>query len=108
MVEDELKINELDYEEMEEISVHVDKRYGSIYVSLDPEDNVHEYSCKYRFTLDEDGTVRSAQIGDKSFDNKVIMGGLYGLEATIFKMWTRKAKLIIDKYETEFSNPEYS
>ena len=107
MVEQDLELNELDYDDMQEITVIVENRYGSTYVSIDPEEDVSEYSCKYRLTLDEDGTVRRAEIGDKSFDNKVIMGGLYGLDATIFKMWTRGSKLIIDKYETEFSNPEY-
>jgi hypothetical protein len=107
MVEDELELNELEYDSHKEITVHIEKRYGSTYVSFDPEADVSEWRCKYRLTLDEDGTVRRVEIGDTSFDNKVIMGGLVGLDATLFKMWTRKAKLIIDKYETIFSNPEY-
>lgn len=107
MVEQDLELNELSYEEMEEITVIVDSRYSSTYISIDPESDVSEYRCKYRLTLDEDGTVRRAQISETSFDNKVIMGGLYGFDATLFKMWTRGAKVEIDNYETEFSNPEY-
>lgn len=107
MVDEELELHELDYEAFEEITVHVETRYGTTYISFDPEEDVSEYRCKYRIALDETGTVIRVEIADTSFDNKVIMGGLYGLNAILFKMWTRKSKLIIDSYETEFSNPEY-
>ncbi|MDQ0091644.1 hypothetical protein J2T12_005084 [Paenibacillus anaericanus] len=108
MVEDDLKLDELDYEDYKEITVHVEQKYGNTYVYFDPEEDKSWHECKYMIALNEDGTVWRSEISDKKFDNRVIMGGLYGLEATMFKMWTRKAKLIIDKYETEFSNPEYS
>lgn len=107
MVEDDLELNDLSYEEVEEITVHVETRYGFTYIYMDPEEDKDKYRCKYMIALNEDGTVWRAEVNDKSFDNKVVMGGLYGVEATIFKMWTQKATLIIDEYETEFSNPEY-
>ena len=109
MVNDDLELNDLSYEEVEEITVHIEKSPygGTTYIYLDPEEDKSKYSCKYMVSLNEDGTVWRAEVKDKSFDNKVVMGGLYGVEATIFKMWTQKAKLVIDDYETEFSNPEY-
>jgi hypothetical protein len=110
MVEQDCEDNleDLGYEEYHEITVIVEDKYGSKYVYLDPsEDDVTWYQCKYQITLDDDGTVRRVEIGDKSFDNKVIMGGLYGFDATLFKMWTRKAKVVIDSYDTQFGNPEY-
>jgi hypothetical protein len=107
MVKDDDKLNELDYDEYKEVTVIVDKKYSSVYIYMDPEEDKDWYRCKYQVTMDEDGTVRHAEIGEKKFDNKVIMGGLYGLDKTLFQMWTRKAKLIIDDYETSFSNPEY-
>ncbi|MNP53817.1 hypothetical protein D3C76_1483250 [compost metagenome] len=108
MVEDDLKLNELDYEEIAEITVHVEEKYGTKYIYLDPEEDKSWHQCKYMIALSDDGTVSRAEIGDKKYDNRTLMGGIYGLDATIFKMWTRKAKLVIDDYETEFSNPEYS
>lgn len=108
MVNDECELNELSYDECKEITVHIDNSYSVTYVRFDPEPDKRMYECKYMIALNEDGTVWRAEIADKAFDNKVIMGGLYGLEATIFKMWTRKAKLVIDRYETEFTNPEYN
>ncbi|WP_059048704.1 hypothetical protein [Paenibacillus senegalimassiliensis] len=108
IVEQDCELNELDYEDYKEITVIIEDKYSSKYVYIDPEEDKSWHRCKYQIVLDEDATVRRAEIGDKSFDNKVIMGGLYGADATIFKMWTRKAKLIIDDYETSFTNPEYS
>ncbi|WP_078379140.1 hypothetical protein [Sutcliffiella halmapala] len=108
IVKDDCELNELSYDEYQEITVIVEDKYGSKYVYIDPEADKDWYACKYQITLDkEDSTVRRVEIGDKSFENKVIMGGLYGADATLFKMWTRKAKLVIDRYETSFTNPEY-
>lgn len=107
MVEEDDKLNELDYDEYKEVTVIVENKYGTTYVYMDPEADVSWYRCKYQITLDDDKTVRNVEIGDKKFDTKVIMGGLYGLDAELFRMWTRKAELVIDDYETEFRNPEY-
>lgn len=85
----------------------VEDKHGLKYIYIDTEQDVKWYQCKYKIVLDKDLTVSRAEIGDKSFDNKVIMGGLYGADATIFKMWTRKSKLVIDSYDTSFTNPEY-
>lgn len=107
MVEDDLELNELSYEEVSEITVIVEEKYGNIYIYLDPEEDVSMYQCRYMIVIEMDGTIWRAECKNKSFDNSVIMGGLYGVERTIFTMWTRKAKLIIDDYETSFGNPEY-
>lgn len=107
IVKQDCELNELDCEDYKEITVIVENKYGSKYIYIDPEEDKNWYSCKYQLVLDDDMTVRRAEIGEKSFDNKVIMGGLFGADETIFKMWTRKSKLIIDDYETSFSNPEY-
>lgn len=107
IVEQDCELNELDYEDCKEITVIVEDKYGSKYIYIDPEEDQDWYRCKYRITLDDDMSVSRAEIGDKSFDNKVILGGLYGADGTIFKMWARGAKLVIDDYETEFSNPDY-
>ncbi|MEK4328935.1 hypothetical protein MKX70_24150 [Paenibacillus sp. FSL R7-0312] len=107
MVEDELKLEELSYEEVEQITVIVEEKYGTKYVYMDPKEDVEWYQCKYKISLEKDMTISRAEVADKNFDNRVIMGGMYGLDATLFKMWSQKAKLILDDYETEFGNPEY-
>lgn len=107
IVEQDCELDELDYDDRKEITVIVEDKYGLKHIYIDTEEDVKWYQCKYEIVLDKDLTVSRAEIGDKSFDNKVIMGGLYGADATIFKMWTRKSKLVIDSYDTSFTNPEY-
>jgi hypothetical protein len=109
MVEQDCKdLDDLGYEEYKYITVNVEQKYGSTYIYLDPEDeHVSSYRCKYKIVLNEDGTVWYTEIGDRKFDNKFIMGALYGFDAILFKLFTRKSKVIIDDYETSFTNPEY-
>lgn len=108
MVEDECKLNELDYEEVQEITVHADPdRSVLTFIYFDPEPGKSNYRCKYRLVLDKEGCINSIQISDKAFDQKTIMGGLHGLEATLFKLYTHGTKVVMDDYETDFSNPEY-
>lgn len=106
LVEAELDLEELDFDEYREITVIVQNKWGNTFVYLDPEEGKEWYRCKYSITLDENNEVQRVSIGDTSFDNKLIMGGLYGLEKLLFQMWTRRAKLVIDEYETVFRNGE--
>lgn len=105
----EKQIEELDYDEVAEVTVIV-KDNDSIlkHIYINPEEDKAWYRCKYKISLDaKDNTVLSVLIGDQEFDNKTIMGGLYGPDQMLFKMWTRQSKLIIDDYETVFYNLEY-
>lgn len=107
MANEDDKLNELDYDEYKEITVIVEKKYSSQYIYMDPEEDTDWYQCKYQIVLDDDNTVRRVEIGGKHFDNKVIMGGLYGLDKVLFQMWTRHSELIVDSYDTSFTNPEH-
>lgn len=80
------------------ISLHVDRRSSLTFISFDEASDVSNYSCKYRLTVDnDDGYVSSVRIDNREFDNKVIMGGLHGLEAILFKLFANGSKLIIDE-----------
>lgn len=107
MVEDEVELNDLEYEDVKEITVHADINKTLSFIYFDPEPDTSNYRCKYRMTLDKEGCVTSVQIADTTFDQKTIMGGLYGLNRTLFKLYTHGTKVIMDDYETEFTNPEY-
>ncbi|MCC5465564.1 hypothetical protein [Pelosinus baikalensis] len=82
----------------EEISFHIDSdRRILTFISFDEEDGQSEYECKYRLSVSKDGKVTSVKIGNKELKNSVIMGGLYGLDETLFKIYASGAKLIIDE-----------
>ena len=107
MVEDDLELNELGYDEVSEITVIVEEKYGSTYIYLDPEEDKSWHQCKYMISIEKDGTIWRAETGGKKHDNRTIMDEIYGLDATIYKMWTSKSKLSIEDYETKFRSPDY-
>lgn len=117
---EEVDKDEIDYEDYHEMTMHIDDSFSlSKIVSLDPEPNKREYDCRYRFWVDnKTGKVSNIEIKDgrysskkeiREFDARAIMRGFHGLEETLFKMYARGSKLIIDEDEcmVEVTNPEY-
>ncbi|WIW70632.1 hypothetical protein [Anaerosinus gibii] len=82
-----------------EMSFHCSDPNGIlIFICFDPKEDVEEYRCKYRLTVNKEGIVTSVRIRDCEFNNRTIMGGLYGVEATLFKLYTTGAKLVLDDH----------
>lgn len=78
-----------------EISFHIDK--GALtFISFDKDSGKGHYACDYNLTIDENGTMTRADIDGKKLDNRLIMGGLYGLDKTLFKIYSTGAKVVID------------
>ncbi|EGA6437417.1 hypothetical protein H5505_002326 [Listeria monocytogenes] len=108
-------VEALDYEEYREMSLHVEKTYSSYFIHMDAEEDMNEYGCKYTLHISESGELYSVRINDQdedmvnNFDAKEVMGGLHGLTETLFKIYTSKAKIIIDESncKLERTNPEY-
>lgn len=71
------------------------------FLSFDPDEDNSKYGCKYRISVDTEGKLSSVKIDGKEFNNKVIMGGLYGIEETLFKIYTNGSKLIVDSDEID-------
>lgn len=89
-----------------EISFHVKREYGSIYISFDRDDDKSEYRCQYRIWADKDGSIVTIKIDDKTFDNKAIMGGLWGFDKTLFKIYAAGTKIIIDDGDVDIEYEE--
>ncbi|QYY44737.1 hypothetical protein ACKE5C_19360 (plasmid) [Aneurinibacillus thermoaerophilus] len=106
---EKLKNDALEYEDDlrgEEMSFHIEPGSSLTFISFDKEPDKHRYECKYRISVDKEGKLISVKIGGMEFKNNVIMGGLYGIEATLFKMYTQGSKLIIDEDEVDTYYPE--
>ena len=113
-------LDELGFEETHKMTLIIDNesRYTT-WIYFDANSNVPKYDCKYRIDVDaktgQVGSIRfkenqySGNKAFKEFDTRTIMGGFYGLEKTLFKMYARKSKLVIDEdaCELEISNPQY-
>ncbi|MGU3355418.1 hypothetical protein ACLBWW_27445 [Bacillus sp. M5A3_1b] len=114
-------LDEMGYEDYHEMSMHVENSYCFTYVYFDAESDKDKYDCKYQICVNQKSNiVENIKIREqrrhyrdtkefKEFDAKTIMGGFYGMEQTLFKMYARKAKLIIDEdaVELEVTNPDY-
>ncbi|MBS4172098.1 hypothetical protein [Bacillus sp. FJAT-49736] len=113
-------LDDLGYEDYHEMSMHIRTPYGLTYIHLDAENGKDEYECKYKICIDprknneivsidiqEDRYGRTKEL--KSFDVRAIMRGFRGLEETLFKLYARKGRIILDEdqVELEISNPEY-
>lgn len=84
------------------ISFHDDEDVRVLrFISFDPEEGKSKYECKYRISIDKEGKLNTVKINDKEFKNNVIMGGLHGIEETLFKIYTHGSKLIVDEEEIE-------
>lgn len=109
---EELKKDEIGYGDPEdyegkEISFHHDPDRRTLnFIYFDSEEGKEQYECKYRLVvIPEDGTIQSVNINDKAFDNRVIMGGLHGLDETLFKIYTTGAKIIVDSDDVDIYYP---
>jgi hypothetical protein len=78
-------------------TLHIERSSVLTFIYFDENEDVRKYDCKYRIFVDKDGSVKSVRIGNKEFQNDIIMGGLYGVEETLFKLYAQSSKLIIDE-----------
>ncbi|MEK3974716.1 hypothetical protein [Psychrobacillus sp. FSL K6-1267] len=116
----DIDTDELGYDDYHEMSMHIDNSFSlAKIIYLDSESGKDKYDCKYGFWVEKDtGKIKNIEIKEGRFSNKrdirefdarAIMRGFHGLEETLFKMYARGAKLIIDEddVELEISNPDY-
>lgn len=84
-----------------EISFHIEKWSLGFHITFDKDSGKGRYCCDYQISIDSDGKITRADIDGKKFDNKVIMGGLYGFDETLFKIYASGAKVIIDDNDVD-------
>jgi hypothetical protein len=87
-----------------EFSFHLeDVSHGSQWLHFDAEEGKQKYSCAYRMLLHKDGKPALIEINGKSFDKKLSLGGLYGFDALLFKMYSVGTIIEIDEDRVETS-----
>lgn len=87
----------------DEISLYVEKDRTLNFIYFDAEPEKEKYQCRYEIvTHPEDDRIHSIEINDRKLDNKLIMGGLRGLEKVLFLMFAHKSKLILDDEDIDF------
>jgi len=89
---------EFGYDEKVELIIE-DSDYGYKYIYMDEEEKGRKYECDYRIALDKEGKPYSIKLKGDEINTKKIMGGLYGLDKLLFKIYSSGAKIVLDQGE---------
>lgn len=87
---------EFDYDEKISLTIE-DGGSGYKHIYLDKEEKDSIYSCDYQIDLDKNGKPYSIKLRDNEINTKKILGGLYGLEKLLFKIYASGSKIILDQ-----------
>ncbi|HBL06244.1 MAG TPA: hypothetical protein DDZ33_04750 [Clostridium sp.] len=89
---------EFDYDERIGLIIE-DAGNGYKHIYLDEEEKDRKYECDYQIDIDGKGKPYSIKLKDREIDTKKIMGGLYGLDRLLFKIYSSGAKIVLDQGE---------
>lgn len=104
---------EFDYDERIGLIIE-DAGGGYKHIYMDEEEKDRKYECDYQIHIDDEGKPYSINLKGSEIDTKKIMGGLYGLDRLLFKIYSSGAKIVLDqgecdedyKYETYYTHED--
>jgi hypothetical protein len=86
---------EFDYDEKIELKIE-DGGSGYKRIYLDEEEKDYKHDFDYQIAIDNEGKPYSIKLKGNEINTKKIMGGLYGLEALLFKIYASGSKIVLD------------
>ncbi|MBU3205169.1 hypothetical protein [Clostridium algidicarnis] len=100
---------EYEYDEYDKITLFIeDGSSGYKHIYLNEEEEDRKYSCDYQIDINKEGKPYSIKLKGDEIDSKKILGGLYGLDKLLFKIYAHGSKIILDQgedpedYDTQF------
>lgn len=94
---------EYEFDEDDTIAIIIDGEedgYKHIYLSEEEPTSrygsVSKYDYDYQIDIDRQGKPYSIKLKNEKIDTKKILGGLYGLDRLLFKIYSSGAKIILD------------
>ena len=95
---------EYEFDEDDTIAIIIDGEedgYKHIYLSAEEPSSIYgsvsKYDYDYQIAINRLGKPYSIKLKNKEIDTKKILGGLYGLDKLLFKIYSSGAKIILDK-----------
>lgn len=95
---------EYEFDEDDTIAIIIDGEddgYKHIYLSVEEPTSIYrtvsKYDYDYQIDINKEGKPYSIKLKNKEIDTKKILGGLYGLDKLLFKIYSSGAKIILDK-----------
>lgn len=86
---------EFSYDEKVELKIE-DGGSGYKRIYLDEEEKDYKHDCDYQIAINKEGKPYSIKLKGNEINTKKIMGGLYGLEELLFKIYASGAKIVLD------------
>lgn len=93
----------------ENASFYCDNEFSTLcFIYMDEEPDKEKYECDIKVTVYPDtGEIKNVRIDGSEFDNRLIMGGLSGVDKELFKLYTMKGTLELDcdHVDTYYEDP---
>lgn len=99
-VKGESSKEEYEYDEDDKVTLFIeDGGSGYKHIYLDEEEEDRKYSCDYQINIDNEGKPYSIKLGGNEIDTNKILGGLWGLDKLLFKIYAHGSKIVLDQGE---------
>lgn len=90
--------DEWEYDEDDKVALIIkDGGNGYKHIYLSEEEESSRYSYDYQIDIDEKGKPYSIKLKGDEIDTKKILGGLYGLDKLLFKIYANGSKIVLDQ-----------
>ena len=99
-VKDDSDKESYEYDYDEHVFLIIDKSSGGythIYIDNDEDEPNRKYDYSYQIDIDNKGKPYSIKFKGDEINTKQIMGGLYGLDKLLFKIYASGAKIKLDQ-----------
>lgn len=99
-VKDDSDKESYEYDYDEHVFLIIDKSSGGythIYIDNDEDEADRKYDYSYQIDIDNKGKPYSIKFKGDEINTKQIMGGLYGLDKLLFKIYASGAKIKLDQ-----------
>lgn len=87
--------DEYDFDENDTISLFIEKSGSFTHIYIDTEEKDYKYECVYQIDLNEEKPY-SIKLKGNEIDKNKILGGLYGLDRLLFKIYAHGSKIVLD------------
>ncbi len=88
---------EWEYDEDEKVAIFIKgEKDGYKHIYLNEDDTDREWSCDYQIDINEEGKPYSIKLKGNEINKNKILGGLYGLDELLFKIYAHGSKIVLD------------
>ena len=88
---------EWEYDEDEKVALFIEgEKDGYKHIYLNIYDTDRRWECDYQINIDGEGKPYSIKLKGNEIDKNKIIGGLYGLDKLLFKIYAHGSKIVFD------------